>query len=323
MRPSAVAVAQLVRVRTEANDDQTNEQLNQVSDIKVPPAQKFKMPPKPFVAKDDNALQKAVKLLQQSSTDRKLPEFQFLLACCYRDLASSNPDEDEMKDLLKDSDFPDIHIDEMARTLLTDLAERFPENTNYRYELVESIRRGHGPGQASLEDQSRIVEGLDVAVDCINTLVWRHPNNPRFLESRMHVLHRRGHLCTNLALEPKLNDEEKIALLRLAIDSHRRASVDARHLVVGWPESESWQLWSLVIETSAADVLLHLNRRAAALNRLDRSTISLEGICRDGTTATRFSDELPIIGRLLKTFAQKMDKQELVQRIDTALGQVQ
>ena len=323
VRPSAVAVAQIVRVRTEANDAQTNEQLDEVSDIEVPPDQKFKKPPKPFVAKDVNALQKAVKLLQRSSTDRKLPEFQFLLACCYRDLASSDLDNDEMKDLLENSDFLDIHVDEMARTLLTDLAERYPENTNYRYELVESIRRGHTPEQASFEDQSRILEGLDVAVDCINTLVWRHPNNPRFLESRMHVLHRRGHRCTNLALDPKLNDDEKFALLRLAIDSHRRASVDARHLVVGWPESESWQLWSLVIEVSAADVLLTLNRRDSALNRLDRSIISLEGICRDKTTAARFSDELPIIGRLLKTFSQKMDQQELVQRIDTALGQVQ
>ena len=276
--------------------------------------------PRPLKLKETEALRRAITLLQESSTDRKQPDFQFLLACCHRELKSHTARRYYKKRSSKGNAPEDVSTEEKVAVILSDLVEQYPENANYRYELVETLRRGSPLGRSNLETQTRQLEDIDLAVEHIEALVWQHPNNPRFIESRMHVHHRRGHILNHMARDPKLSIKEKNGLLFRAMVSLRKSSTDVRHLVAGWPRSDSWQLWSVIIEASAGDVLLQLERKSA-VSRLIRSIEALEKICSNKNVSKRFHNEVPIIGQVLIRLAQRLGKKDLVQQTQTALDQ--
>ena len=278
-------------------------------------------PPRPLKSKETQALRRAITLLQESSADRKQPDFQFLLACCRRELKSHIERRYDKKRSSKGNAPEDVSTDDNVAKILSNLVEQYPENANYRYELVETLRRGGPLGQSNLETQTRQLEDIDLAVEHIEALVWQHPNNPRFIESRMHVHHRRGHILNYMARDPELSLEKKKDLLLRAMVSLRKSSTDVRHLVAGWPRSDSWQLWSVIIEASAGDVLIQLERNKSSVSRLIRSVQALEKICSDKKVSKRFHNEVPVIGRVLIRLAQKLNKKDLVQQIQTGLDQ--
>ncbi len=263
------------------------------------------------------SLERAVEWLRKFRTYSKQPRFQFLLACCYRDLeqVAERAPHEQFGDQSNDHD---VMYREMAIILLTELVDDYPGQASYRYELAETLRRPpttkHFGPQGNRDD----IEALNVSLLHIDLLVERHPNQPRYLESRMHAHHRMGHTVAATVEEPELDRDARIVAFTAALSALENARKDVDRLVEGWPDVILWRLWSVVVNISAADLLIVAEDNAAALEKLESSVVAFEKICNDQVGRTRYSDELPALNRVLIRFLQKVDGEDLILRLKSA-----
>ena len=267
---------------------------------------------------DEGSLHSAVKLLEESTQFRDQARFKFLMACCYRDLEQvTNSAGADRPNATKAE--ADIRYEEMASILLTDLVDSYPENASYRYELVETLRRSHVEQRAGGEEKGEEYGGLEIALKNVNLLVRRHPNQPKYLESRMHVLQRMGHSLRNQARDKGLSQAQRDKILVAAIDTLEKASQDAVYLVVGWPDVALWRIWEVVVEASVAEALLMADKEKEALERVRSSVNAFEQICQSESSRAQYADELPAIQSVLRQVTRKVDSLELESRLMSAL----
>ncbi len=269
---------------------------------------------------DQGFLESAVGLLEQFPQYKDLARFQFLKACCYRDLEEVTGDSVSFG-LNKSDHVPDLRYDEMATVLLTGLVDKFPENANYRYELVETLRRAHGRPFEGFGVGQTDRSGLSFALKNIDLLVRQHPNQPRYLESRMHVLHRMGHSLGNRVRDRRLTMMEREMSLALAINLLENASRDANYLIEGWPDVAHWRIWAVVVEASVAEALLLADDQTEALECLTESVSAFEQVCEIDTCRQKYVHEIPVIQDVLIELAREVDSPELEDRLKSAAPQ--
>lgn len=268
---------------------------------------------------DEQFLQSAVTLLGQFPQYRKQARFQFLMACCYRDLEQVS-DGSPRKSFDQGKTLTDIRYDEMANFLLADLVNRFPDNPSYRYELVETLRLSKDGPFGSVDHESEYKSTFDVALSNVNLLVRRHPNQPRYLEARMHVYHRMGHSLSHQVRDGRLSEVDSEKALALAVDALGNASTDIGALVERWPDVALWRLWEVVVEASVAETLLLADDQGKALKHVVNAVSAFEQICKNDTCRVKYADELPAIQRVLVRFAREVDSLVLEARLMAAQG---
>ena len=203
-------------------------------------------------------LDSAVDALNQlPATEREQPAYQFLLACCYRELARTYD--------VPSGDAVDPRGGQ-AIDILTNLVERFPDNHHYRHELIETLSSDlFGPPQRR-DRHNTMREFLYVAHQHADDLVEQHPYVPEFGMSRMHVLHKLGHILMQMAREER--GFERDILLIEAHQNLNAARSQIQLMTRRWPQTQSYRLWSVVVDGSLAQVLMELDQYRAAVKAL-------------------------------------------------------
>ena len=263
---------------------------------------------------DEQFLQSAVTLLGQFPQYKNQARFQFLLACCYRDLEQVD-DSGYRENFERPRNLNDIRYEEMANFLLLDLVNRFPTNPSYRYELVETLRRSKDSPFGSFDQEREQEKAFDIALSNANLLVRRHPNQPRYLEARMHVFHRMGHSLSHQLRAPHLSEEDRENALAAAVGALENASADIGTLVERWPDVALWRLWEVVVEASVAEAQLLAGDKAKSLEHVTNSVNAFERICKSDACRAKYAEELPSIQRVLVQFARKVDSLVLEARL--------
>ena len=232
-------------------------------------------------------LRSAIEILRTlSNDDRTRPEHQFLLACCTREFS----DPREQVDPADTNQSVDKAIE-----LLDDLVERFPKNAHYRYELAETLRLNDGMSPGRESATPRTMEILKLALRHADILVTQHPNEPQYAMTRMHVLHRTGHVLLNQARSNDLKPGEETKLIKKAVSSLSKAETQTKVLLERWPNQSNYRLWTIVVQGSLAKALLKLDKKIEALVCLKRASDLLNELEPLKKENPQFDRQLPAV----------------------------
>jgi tetratricopeptide (TPR) repeat protein len=122
-----------------------------------------------FANSEDEYLRKAVALLKQLTTEQpENPDYQHLLACCYRDLARSPYAK------ANDPRF------QQAITILEKLVKQHPESPAYRFDLISSYARLGRNEPLGREKDDAIEQDLQRALKLADELVAQYPAVPTY-----------------------------------------------------------------------------------------------------------------------------------------------
>lgn len=201
-------------------------------------------------------LLKAISILQSASPDNAPGSshaffdsnaYRFLLACTQRELGGLSGGDHEQQ----------------ATLLLRQLAAQSGQNALYRYELVETLRRRNFD-QSLSNASAAAITALDEALVMIDGLLAEDPDNLRYQISRMHVLHRRGHVCVMRAGR----SDQPYALVAQAVENLTAAKAQMQSVLKLAPEIETDRLWALVVEGSLIDALLLSGQQQRAVDSI-------------------------------------------------------
>ncbi|QDT00328.1 serine/threonine protein kinase [Adhaeretor mobilis] len=240
-------------------------------------------------------LHQAVAILSNMSKEQaEQPSCQFLLACTFRALAEEGP-PDLKKELSLDG--------KQAIALLKQLVEQHPTNQHYRYELIETLRSNMFVPPHIIAGRKLTEAALRNAMTHADYLVRKHPNVLQFGLSRMHVLHKLGHVLTQRAREVKLS--RSAPLLEEAITVLTAAVEQMRVIIDQHPGSYPYRLWAVVVHGSLAQAQLDLglhNEAETTLKSAMAITNQLEKINHKSMNRS-----LPIIRQALDDLLVRAD----------------
>ncbi|MCH2180877.1 MAG: serine/threonine-protein kinase [Mariniblastus sp.] len=216
-----------------------------------------------------NYLNLAIELVNQEDfSDANLPlvaKFKHLLALCYREMAA---------DRSVDQDW---QMKELAIELLRDLVEAYPEQNQFRFDLLETLadvklfRTNLSPEQIhSLESH------LEMALREADYLVMQRPD---VMEYRIALVHSNFKLAEILKLKSKqVADLERAECLERAERSMQRAIFQQRNLIQVFPSALGYQVWNIRFLVSMAELKISqdkmeqaerfVKRAASAITRL-------------------------------------------------------
>ncbi|MEM8736387.1 MAG: tetratricopeptide repeat-containing protein kinase family protein, partial [Planctomycetota bacterium] len=187
------------------------------------------------------------------------PEYQFLLAMCYRD--QRRPDQ------AGDGDTNAIE-------LLEELCQQHPNVADYRFELAETLSRVPVHGK-SLEKSSQFIGRLREAMSILDSLIVSHPNIPQYLKAKAHTLHKLGTLLKRISNDHNTSRREK---LEEAIEALREAVEAQRAIHNQFPDSSADLLWLARMQENLAECLLQNNRPEKALDIIEQSIANVAAI---------------------------------------------
>ncbi len=215
-------------------------------------------PPR-YVDNTPEHLYAAIKLLRSIVTDATSgpPAFRQLLAACYRELAH---------DHLLHRTSADIAAERNAIELLEGLTQQSPRNTDYRYDLMETL------AQFDVFNASPENEQFDVALKNLTTaqehaeqLMQDRPDVAEYTLAVIHVYFKLGTMQQRRA-ETDLGRERDKALSE-ALRSFRRAVNLERSLMVRHPDQPAYRAWLVKFLVSESGVL-HQQREAEKAKKL-------------------------------------------------------
>lgn len=193
---------------------------------------------------DVQHLARAVAILEElTSNDSGHPEYQFLLALCYREQTNQAPERKNQQSI----------------DVLVKLCEQYPHVPEYRYELGASLAEVpvHEFRDADIFDS---IDSLRLSLQQLNLLTQSHPNIPRYIESAAHTHHKLGTLLRRVARESssdrKANMDEAQRHLRMAVRLQKSQCVQ-------FPDSVSEQIWLARMRDNLASCLRGENSKEA------------------------------------------------------------
>ena len=198
------------------------------------------------------------------------PAWQFLKACCLRELA--------LADSGSGADHA-IEQSKLSESLLKDLVERFPSNPAFKFELVETLRTQCILMAMPSVDVDAAGEILERALALADTLVREHPNVPAYGLSRMHVLQSYGHILTRGGRRDQ--SDTRPDTLTEARSWLVKAQQQMDQLVSHWPFQPSYRLWAIVVDASIAQVDLDRDQPEIAIESLRDASEHFEELSRN------------------------------------------
>ena len=198
-------------------------------------------------------------LLGLTESDEGGPDVRFLLALCYRD--SRGRDGQSQRD-------------EAIETLRS-LANDFPNNVEYQFELAEILlkpeRRGFLTDQT---DNASLAECIAI----LETLANQHPNIPRYRRSLALGLNRLG-----MERMHQINNQNKNEVPDV-IEFFERSLNIQRQLVLEFPESLELKYWYARMIGSYGEGLILAERYDEAYDSFVEATSIAEGLSEDEST---------------------------------------
>jgi tetratricopeptide (TPR) repeat protein len=206
--------------------------------------------------REPHPIQKAVAILEQ--LDRaypNVPEYQHLLACCYRD---SPPDRFGFG-----PPQPGGNGDK-AIDLLRKLVAENPKVPDYKLDLCETLRRSPPAWPPNAEESRKLRDRLQEAVSTAAGLASQYPNVPQYTAAHAQYLDRLG-MELNMAHERA--EAEKV---------NRKAVTIQTALMKQYPQVVAYRFWLSLMECSLARALTEPEQTAEARLRLESAAGRLE-----------------------------------------------
>jgi len=224
-------------------------------------------PPEP----DFVRIAKAAELLLSKYPDSRSapPAYRQLLAACYREAA---------RDGLGPGADRDRRLMDEALDLLRSLVKEFPEATDYRFDLMQSLSKVNALGMpGDLPRLSEALKSLEEAQEHAEQLMHGRPDVAEYSMAAVHVSFKLGTIQQKIAHAPGPRDRR--ALLAEAERSYRKAIRLQKSLIQRHPDSVGFHCWlarfllslSAVVreqgepeksESLLADAEKHINRTA-------------------------------------------------------------
>ena len=215
-------------------------------------------PPPDHPRHDENEqyLRRAIGLLEELAEEQPtIPDYQHLLACCYRDLPPAMP---------FDTDGGQSEQIDRAIEILEKLAERFPTVPAYQLDLAKtyiqaSLQFQDGP-LATAENQ------LNEALAVTEKLVAEHPNVPGYVLSQVQV-----HLALSKMSQRGNHPDSAERELREALSLQSS-------LVSRFPDVVPYKIWIATIRNTLAELLMDRGQMEEACSLLIPATTTLLAI---------------------------------------------
>ena len=210
-------------------------------------------------------------------------------------------------DFLQGSCWRELENFDEAKSVFLDLVKTYPENPRFRLELIETLRaprmasEGADVGDVSEEDD---IANQKLALEQANWLVQNYPNVPQYGLSRMHVLHRLGHIFNNQFKSDQFaNKHEQIVT---AIKYLKEADDQISKLSDLWPNLSDHLLWSVVVKASLADALILNDETDSAAKVVDRAAKLFHDLLMRKKSGENYSDQdVNQIFQVLKILAKR------------------
>jgi serine/threonine protein kinase len=206
--------------------------------------------PPPLRTRDnENYLQLAIRLLETLVSEQPtVPEYQHLLACCYRDLPPRRDTDAQASSGPQDK----------AIEILAKLAGDHPEVPDYRYDLSKAYAKidPHDP-HFSEGQFSNAENRLRQATVILRQLVAEHPNAPDYTASEAQALYTLSEVLHRMH---RSDDAEKTITQALELQTS---------LAAQYPDAVPYQVWKAILQDSLA-------RRMADRGDADRARAILE-----------------------------------------------
>ncbi len=216
--------------------------------------------------KDCPELKQAVALLEPLVAQHPhVPDYRYLLACCYREM----PPEAFAGEL-------NFSPTDKSAELLQKLVAEFPQMADYRFALCETYARvplHELPQQADDPMYRRLQDALAVS----EPLVTQHPHVPDYLASQARILYKLGMRASQLG-------DRRAAEEHLQLGLQRQARLVAEH-----PEVVPYITWQAVLKQTLADMYRRRGANDEALPLMRDSVAELEAVVA----------EHPEVGRVL------------------------
>jgi len=187
----------------------------------------------------------AVRLLEGLVADHKdVPGYRHLLARCYREMPPMWPSRDaqsESDSLVK------------ATTILVDLATKYPDVADYRYDLSETYamcgdRATLRPESHEVDAGKQSLEMFEKALGLSEQLVAEHPNIPEYAVSSVNI-------------RLRLSDSLWTSKPALAEDNLRKAFDVQSSLVRRFPNNTSYKFYLAAIQEAQGRLFLEDKNR--------------------------------------------------------------
>ena len=279
--------------------------INQIVDPELPspsinPSGPRRREPKHVEAKRKHHLDIAIEILNQiNQAGEENSDCEFLRGSCLREL--KNFDE--------------------ATQVFSELVDSHPENPHFRFELIETLRAPRlpreGTGDVNLAEKNEIAN-QKLALKQANWLVQNFPNVPRYGLSRMHVLHRFGHIYNNRFRSGDFTNEQE--QLETAVGHLKAAEDQITKLLEVWPNLADHLLWSVVVKASLADALILNDQTDSASKVVDRAAEVFHELSMQKKSGGNYSEQdVKQIFQVLKSLAKRSGNIVALERLSQSL----
>ncbi len=218
-------------------------------------------PPDPYEREEsEQYLRRAVELLETLVEEQPtIPDYQHLLACCYRDLPPARA---------IDLDGGEGRQTGRAIEILEKLVESFPANPTYRADLVRTYLQA--ASQHDVEAGTTAVDQLSQALGVAQKLVAEHPNVPVYALSQVQVY---------LALSKVFTQEARPAAAEAELG---KALSLQSSLVSRFPDNMPYKIWKAMIQISLAESLTERAKTEEARSLLESAVSALHSVQKVG-----------------------------------------
>jgi eukaryotic-like serine/threonine-protein kinase len=202
-------------------------------------------------------LQQAIQILEGLNREHPLdPDYRHLLACCYRDLPSVEPESA--------AQFPFGSTDK-AIEILQQLVDDFPSVPDYRHDLSKTyakldLRDRQSDAQFYAAAEARLGKAMRIS----EQLVAEHPNVPDYVASQVQVLY----TLSEVLRHTRRPDDAESTL--------RRALAAQSALAEQYPRAVPYQSWKAILQESLARLLANRGQAAEARAIQESSIAAME-----------------------------------------------
>lgn len=223
--------------------------------------------PPPLRTRDnENYLQLAIRILETLATEQpSVPEYQHLLACCYRDLPPRRDADAHASTGRQDK----------AIEILTKLAIDHPEIPDYRYDLSKAYAK-IDPHDPRLGDGqfAGVEERLRQSIAILGQLVAEHPNAPDYSASEAQTLYTLSEVLRRMR---RPDDAEKAIMQALQLQTT---------LAEQYPDAVPYQVWKAILQESLARGMAERGESDQSRAMLEKSIADLEQLLQRHPQAT-------------------------------------